>query len=213
MDRTTRSTDYAFDRRTVRQAKFTPSELAEMTGLSAEMQRVWRRRKQLPEGEGNPTRFSAFEAAEVIVRYELSRYGVSPGASAELGKQAAPLVLWFALINADGACEVIGHDPDVSNFLREFEHQRHLAMALAGVATLYRYVWRADGDNVGLVSDLQDVGAPGEVLSGFFIDLSHAGTRLAEVAGRPLMTVELAFPEGRPAKRVRRLTGQRSQQH
>lgn len=199
-------------RRSVTQTHFSPSEVAEISGLSPEMQRVWRRRGQLPGGMGSPARFNAIDAAELIVRYELSRYGVSPSESAGAGRQAAPIVLCFALLGADGACEVLGTEPDVSSFLREFEDEHHLAAGLAGATTLANYVWRADGDEVELVSDLQDAGASGDFLSGFFIDLSHAGRRLAEVAGRPLMTVELEPTDGRPGKRVRRLTGHRTPQ-
>lgn len=194
----------------VKQAHFTPSELAAITGLSPEMQRVWRRRGQLPEGVGSPARFNATDAAELIVRYQLSRYGVSPSESADAGKRAAPLVLWFALLDADGACEVIGSEADVLSFLERFQEGHDLAAGLAGAATRARYVWRADGDELEFVSDLQDAGEAGEFLSGFFIDLSHAGTRLAAVAGRPLMTVELERSGGTQGKRVRRLTGQQT---
>jgi hypothetical protein len=171
------------------------------------MQRVWRRRHQLPEGQGSPARFTGGEAAEVMIRYELSRFGVPPGESADIGKKAATMVLWFALLSADGACEVFGHESDVGQFLEQFENSHALAADLAGATTLARYVWRASGDKLDFVSDLQDVGLFGDFLSGFFIDLAHAGTRLAEVAGRPLLTVEIEPIEGHPGKRVRRLTG------
>jgi len=181
--------------------------MAEITGLSPEMQRVWRRRDQLPEGEGSPARFTGGEAAEVMIRYELSRFGVPPSESADIGKKAAAMVMWFALLGADGACEVLGNESDVDQFLNEFEQSHALAADLAGATTLSRYVWRAGGDEVDFISDLQDVALFGDFLSGFFIDLAHAGTRLAEAAGRPLLTVEIEPAEGRPGKRVRRLTG------
>lgn len=197
------------DRMSVTRAHFTPSEVAEITGLSPEMQRVWRRRGQLPGGMRSPARFDATDAAELIVRYELSRYGVSPSESAALGRRAAPMVLCFALLDADGACEVVGPEPEVSGFLERFENGHRLAAGLAGAKTLAKYVWRADGDEVELVTDLQDAGMAGDFLSGFFVDLSRAGTRLAEVAGRPLITVEMESSEGRTIKRVRRLTRRR----
>jgi hypothetical protein len=181
--------------------------MAEITGLSPEMQRVWRRRGQLPEGEGSPVRFTGGEAAEVMIRYELSRFGVPPSESADIGKKAAAMVMWFALLGSDGACEVFGHEDDIDQFLEEFDRSHALAADLAGAAALARYVWRASGDELDFVSDLQEVGLFGDFLSGFFIDLAHAGTRLAEVAGRPLLTVEIEPAEGRLGKRVRRLTG------
>ena len=194
-------------RRSIKQARFTPAELADMTGLSTDMQRVWRRRDQLPEGEGSPARFSAIDAAEVMIRYELSRFGVPPGDSAEVAKKAASMVLWFALLGADGACEVFGQERDVEQFLAEFADSHVLAAEMAGATTLARYIWRTDGDEVDFVSDLQEAGTFGDFLSGFFIDLEHAGTRMAEIAGRPLLTVEIEPIEGQPGKRVRRLTG------
>jgi hypothetical protein len=105
------ATDVQFSSRSTR---FSPAELERMTGMPPGLQRLWRRRELLPLGEGRPARFSSQEAAEVLVRYTLSRQGVGPGDSAALAKNVASSVIWWALTGADGVCEVVGEQAATS---------------------------------------------------------------------------------------------------
>lgn len=191
----------------VRWTLFSPAELAVLSGLNAEMQRVWRRRDQLP-GTGNPTRFTSLEAAEVLVRHRLSLFGVTPGQSQEIGQRAAPLAVYFSLLDADGACEVLGQKDDVDRILDDHDNGDRLARWITGVEEINRFLWRADDGDLDLVADIQDITLPGEHITAFFIDLMAAGSRLGETAGRPLVTVQLELPAG--SRPYRRLTGRRS---
>lgn len=188
----------------------TPAQLAVVTGLSTELQRVWRRRDQLPVGTGSPARLTAKDAAEVLVRYELSRNGLPPSESGAISAEVAPSVLWFALLSADGACEILGEEATVTAFMDEFDNSDDIARQLSGVDSLTRFIWRADGGDVELALTRDDMGHEGEHLSVFYLDLSTAGLVLAERLGRPILTVELASGGSGSTRRVRRLTGRKT---
>jgi len=183
--------------------------LAEVTGLSTELQRVWRRRDQLPVATGSPARFNAKDAAEVLVRYELSRNGLPPGESGALSAEVAPSVLWFALLSADGACEIFGEEATVTAFLEHFENSDEIARDIPGMGALSRFVWRADGGEMDITNDRQNMGEEGDYLSVFYMDLATAGVLLANRIGHPLVTVEMSMEGAPPGKRIRRLTGRR----
>lgn len=189
--------------------ELTPSQLAEATGLSPELQRVWRRRDQLPQTTGSPARFTSKDAAEVLVRYELSRNGFAPSETGALSAQIAPSVLWFALLMADGACEIFGDEATVTEFLDDFDDSDGIARHISGVETLSRFAWRADGGTMEVTNDRRHMGEEGDHLSVFYLDLSTAGVLLANRVGRPLVAVEASNGGAQPGKRVRRLTGRK----
>ncbi|WP_292080570.1 MULTISPECIES: hypothetical protein [Brevundimonas] len=184
--------------------EFLPAEVAAITGLNVETQRVWRRREQLP-GSGTPARFSPLDVAEIFIRYQFSLHGLPPGQSQAIGRAYAPTLLHFALINVDGACEVIGSKDDVDLFVHAFEDGEGPAGQISSATNVTRYLWHA-GEAVRETNDLGEITAANGHVSASFVDLVEAGVRLAEAARRPLVTVE--FPTvGNDVRRIRRLTG------
>lgn len=190
-------------------AEFTPAELAEMTGLSAELQRVWIRRGQLSASRGRPLRYDAREAAEIFIRLELSRLGVSPSESAEWGRKAMPSVFWKALLaEGTGSCEVIGPQSDVDAFLHRVADDTRWADQLAGVSNApAQYLFRADQGLWDLARSPDTMEVEGERLVVLYINLYTAGQLLAERAKRPLITFELPTLGSSTGRTVRRLTG------
>src|SRR5690242_3300587 len=73
-------------------AVFRPTEVGRITGVSPALQRVWKRRGQLPWGSGQPAPISAPVAAEMFVRHQLSLNGLPPSDSAEIGGESAAIV-------------------------------------------------------------------------------------------------------------------------
>lgn len=187
--------------------RLAPKDLAEVTGLSTELQRVWRRRSLLPAASGTRAHFSAGATAEILARYELSRHGVSPSDSSEIAKQIAPSILCNALLSADGACEVVGDEAEVGLFLKAFNESDAIACQIAGLDVPSMFAWRADGGPFQLAHDREEMGKEGDYLSVFYLDLATAGQMLADRLARPLVTVEVE-----PAihgRSVRRLTGRK----
>lgn len=182
-----------------------PGDVADISGLPPNLQRVWRRRGQIAPVEGTRARFTALEAAELMLRYEVSKAGVSPGESEDLGKLAGPLILYHALLDGDGAVEVTGPREHVEHFLAQFAEDTTLPMALAAVTEVKRFLFRADGGDFIVTDELQSLSSAESPLSGYFLDLEVAGRRLSDRAGRPLLSVELHAPQATSPK-VRRLT-------
>ena len=195
--------------------EFTPAEIGRASGLSVDLQRVWRRRGQLPDRQGHHARFNVFDVASIMVRYALSRRGVTPTDSIDLGTLAAPSVVWCALMHADGVCEVRGEPGVVEEFEAAYFEDATLINRLAGVSQgdVYRYLVAFDGESPVLDNDigLMIEGAGAE--SGFFISLDILGMRLVDRIGKPLMVVQIG-PEPKTAaqrrQQVRRLMWSRA---
>jgi hypothetical protein len=180
-----------------------------MTGLTPDLQRVWRRRDQLPAYEPGTTDFSVLQVAEILVRYNLSVAGLSPSASGKPGSAAAPYVLWFALATVDGACEVVGEAGDVDTYVNRLRDGGHELDALAGVSEegVYRYLVRTNRGDIEFHHDAGGLVAGGGFVWTLIVDLAAAGEAMAlATRGRPLVTVTLATV----GKLVRRLSRARA---
>lgn len=186
---------------------FSSTDLTRITGIPGPIQRLWRSRGFLAKSSGaNPT-FSTLEAAEIFVRYDLSKFGLPPSESKEIGEAAAKIVLLFALLNSDGACEVIGKHGEVSGFLEEFEEDPEIAIRLCGNPELHRYLFRTLSGQIAMVDSLEMAVANHRLRSGAFMDLEQAASEFATRAKGPLISVCLSA-EGESD--TRRLTGQQA---
>lgn len=203
------ATSFKIDGKTCTLANFTPAEVGHITGFSPALQRVWKRRGQLPLRKDGPALFTAPVIAEMFVRHQLSLNGVPPGDSANLGSQSAAVVVWHALLNTDGACEVLGPHKEVQLFLSEFREDHHLATKLSGVTSEidYRYLYRCDGSGeFRRGHDIQHITATANFTTLALVDLNQMGTVLGTRARRPLLTVEWAARDTPPSDWIRRLT-------
>lgn len=187
-------------------AEFGPSEVEHMTGMSANLQRVWRRRGHLPSSGGAHARFKPLLAAEIAVRHVLAGRGIPPSQSAAIGNAAAPHVLWSALMDADGACEVYGTPSAVAEFQRDFHDNETLASQIAGLGVEQpkRFIIAEDFAEPSLESGFSQVEL-GEYVVGQYLNLATLGRRFAERAQRPLVTVQLEPAPTTPAERRRQL--------
>jgi hypothetical protein len=189
------------------ESTFSATELASISGMPLNLQRVWRSRGQLPGGSGKQARFSSRDVAEIMVRYHLALNGIPPGESVAIGRQAADQVLCFAVVNSDGACEVLGQSDDAEHFLALFKQDLSMAYELAGTSDLAGFLIRGDGGELMLVSDLAQLIHDRRFISGFFIDLDIAAEQLVERAGRPLFSINVS--SGTFGRRIRRVTNGR----
>jgi hypothetical protein len=185
-------------------ASYSPGELAQISGLSTDMQRVWRKRGQLASLPSGHARFRPMEVIEISIRYALSKLGVAIADVPPMGSLPINAAIYHALLNSDGACELIGPAPDVNSFLDEFEKDHGLAFALAGKPPSSNYLIWDDEDRVRVLDDPQHV-FDGMGASIIAIDLQVIGRRLVERGRKAIMTVE--FPTTAGARQVRRLTG------
>lgn len=187
-------------------ASYSPGELAQISGLSTGMQRVWRARKQLRSLTSGQARYDPDDVIEISIRYALSKLGVALADVPPINPLAINAVRYHALLNSDGACEVIGPSDDVASFLVEFEKRHGLAFALAGKPSSSNYLIWDDQRRVRVLDDPQDV-FDGMGASIVAIDLQAIGQRLIDRGRKAILTV--TFPAITGARQVRRLTGVR----
>jgi hypothetical protein len=199
-----RFSDDALSRCTVSYASYSPGELAQISGLSTDMQRVWRKRGHIVPLTSGHARFQPSEVIEISIRYALSKLGMPLTEAPSIDSLPISAVIYHALLNSDGACELVGPAHEVNSFLEEFNGDNGLAFALAGKPSSSNYLILDDEDRVCVLDDPQDV-FDGMGASIVAIDLQVIGRRLAERGKKAIMTVE--FPATVGARQVRRLTG------
>lgn len=190
-------------------AQFTSAELCKIVGMPPALLRLWRSRGQVSCGGGKSGTFNSREVAELMIRFELSKHGVAPSLSDEMGCIAAQLMLWFALINHDGTCEAIGSEKDADNFIERFRADEEVAGMITGKPEIREFLVKIGTDNLKFQKEL----APEllqfrEARSYSVISLSKAASDLALGARRPLFTVYVSGDTPEPI--VRRLTGHRA---
>lgn len=143
-----------------------------------------------------------------MVGYDLSRLGVPPSETNEIGSAAAQIMLWFALLNSDGTCEVNGTHEDTSSFLEHFAEDERIASALTAEPKVRRYLWKGPDEKLSFTADIAKVIGAQDQRAMTFIDLERSAFDLAKRAGKPLFSIDVSGDA--IGRRVRRLTGQRA---
>lgn len=186
-------------------AEYTPSELELISGLTRDLQRVWRRRRQLvPARTSGHARFTPLDVIQITIRYALSKLGIPPGECNLDLSDALKGAMFHALLNVEGACEVFGSAKEVDCFLEHFRDAGTIAHDLSGRPAAANYLIVNEDHEVRVLDDAHDVLDKSDPFRVVF-DLEVIGARLVERGRKPLVTVYLA--EGRGFRTVRRLTG------
>lgn len=185
-------------------AEFTPGEVSLMTGLSQELQRVWRRRGQIAAANGATARFDALKVAELFVRHELSLWGCSPKETTIIGSRTAPTILYFALLNGDGACQIMATLGQAEKFIAEFTEEDGFIRKMSGCEDTSRFICGNDKHDFSMAADMASVLAEELRTSILVLDLQLLGTTLADRAPRALVNV--VGPSLACERTVRKLT-------
>lgn len=189
---------------TITEAVYTPAELERISGLSADMQRVWRRRGQLHSQGSGHARFTISEVIQITLRTSLSRAGIPPGQEG-LDLEGATSAAMFHAVFCHGAVEVIGPAPEVDHFLRIFEDDDgQLGTFLVGNPASSNYLVLNDRHETRIVDEPHDLVATDEELN-FIFNLALLGARLVERGRKPVITVRI--PDAADERTKRRLTG------
>ena len=171
---------------------FSAKEVAAATGLSTELQRVWRRRGHLPAcGEGRAS-FDSSEVAAIAIRHDLTRFGFAPSDTFEIGRLAAPIVLYFALLTSAGAAHLSGGFKRLAEISQQFSQDDKIAELISGVLQPRRYLWSDNPPALDFVDDaasnLSDEHYPAMLV----IDLAVIGRRLVTDNPKPLFLIDVA---------------------
>jgi hypothetical protein len=170
---------------------FLPRELALASGLTTDLQRVWRRRGHLPERAEGFASFNSIDVAAIAVRYELSRMGIAPGDTARVGDEVARLVLYFALLSDDCVASVRGGLRRLTSMGSGYEEDDQLAQRIAGTTQRSRYLWTSEPPKLDLVDDIVPLLSSELYSAMLHLDLVVIGKRLAENSPKPLFLIDL----------------------
>lgn len=168
--------------------KLSPAELEKVSGLGTTLQRVWRRRGELPERLGGHAAFSVHDAATISIAVVLNRFGYTPSEAMNVAQGYSSVVVRCAL-EYGGACEVTGTREDVKKF-RTFFDTTSFVGSLVGEEREHRFLYAFDGEPPRLTEPgLENIDV--STASGYFVNLQAIGVRLLTVADRPLFKIRI----------------------
>lgn len=185
------------------EAEFILTEVEALSGLTAETVRSWRRKGYLPPTKAY-AKITVTELAALVIRKRLTNYGFGPAESQHVADRHAPLLLYYAVLDTVGSCEVRGTPQALLQFEAEFDRGEDLAKEVAGVegspATVLVSI-----DGSELVAEAVQVLDIGEDSGdGYFINLRGLGRQLGAAAGKPLVKIHLPVPEGDRSRQLTR---------
>jgi hypothetical protein len=170
---------------------FSPGELEAATGLTADMQRVWRRRGHLPARDGGRASFDAREAAAIAVRLELARFGIPPSDTLDVGDKAAGTVLHSALLSRSQTAELRGPIADVARVAALLAVDDALADSITASNSGGRYLWASSLSRLEFVDDIATIISQERFAGITLLDLTVIGVHLADRASKPLFLIDV----------------------
>jgi len=170
---------------------FSPRELEVATGLTADLQRVWRRRGHLPARDGGRASFDAREAAAIAARLELARFGVPPSDTISVGELVAGTILHSALLARSRAAEVRGPFSDMARVAASFADDDRLARAITGADCGGRYLWAQSPSQIKIINDVASLISEERFAAMLIVDLTVIGIQLADRAPKPLFLIDV----------------------
>ena len=185
--------------------EFSLREISVMAEVSPTYLMVWRNRGHLPGTRDTSGTFTSRDAAEILVRQCLTEGNLAPGQSRGLGAHGADAVLWYAVVNHEGVCEIWGTDSDTAHCQAEFEKNTDLAgEILRFEETPPGYIWRDGSKTPTLEHDVSSLLANSTSRTHFIVDLGTIASDMVRLANRPLFSIN-ASP-GSKGKMVRRFS-------
>lgn len=189
------------------EAEFTLAEVEALTGFGTETIRAWKKRGFLPP-QARYAKVTLRELASVALRKYLMNHGFGPADARDLANQYAAMMVYIALLDTAGSCEIRGNSEALDAFEEKWGDDDELARDLSGwTGQIVTMLVSTDGSeltpDVTLVVD-QDS------LTGYYINLLGLARQLGATAGKPLFKVHVkqhAAEQGRIlVRRVPRMT-------
>jgi hypothetical protein len=171
---------------------FSPSELAKITGLGIDMQRVWRKREHLPANTSTRASFDTHEVLAIAVRYELSKLGVSPRFTEEAAARSVPAVLASILLNCQQGVAIRGTIQQVAITTAAMAHSAKFAYQISEFDGNSRFLWSCSPPEFELIIDIGHVTDQSEIVGHIMIDLEALGIKLAKRTPKPFVIIEPA---------------------
>lgn len=189
---------------------FEPAEVGRVAGLTLVVEEEWDRSGKMPWGGRERQPVSAVSVVELALTHELSSRGWQFEDSEIVVGKGIANVFFFALLAADGACEVAGLPHLVDRFRADFMKDAELAASLTCERERGRYLYRHGHEGrFEYGGDLQRIIDRSASSPLCLIDLQGVATRLCDRARRPLLNIELVDEMPNSAGRVKWLSQSR----
>jgi hypothetical protein len=175
---------------------FTVREFAAISEMSEDLVRLWRSRGHIREGGGRGASYPANALAEATIRHDLSRYGIPPSDSAQIGSECAGKILRYVMINHADACRVVGPRNAVDHLRSLHQNSDALVRMFYGADVGDEVLARIDG------GELQYIPFEGRDLhsydyrSALVFNLQGYAKRIVELADKPILTFRFDGREG-----------------
>ena len=172
--------------------RFSASDAARATGVTAALQRDWRRRSYLPSLGGKHARFDAFVLSQLALARALSNRSIGPAKAQEIVSRAAPTIVWNALINFPNLINVSGPKKYIERYSRRLEGSGDEFLKLAGISEGLdvRFLVEFE-DYLVMTAELDAVFKRSDSVVSFVIDLESIARSLAASIDGHLVTVRL----------------------
>ena len=181
---------------------FSLAEFASIADMPVENIRVWRSRGHIGGGGGRGAKYPASEVAEAMFRYDLSRYGIPPSESVDIGYDCAGRILRYIMFNHADCCEVRGPADAVEHLREVHQNSDALTRLYYGAGTGDELLVRLNG------GELEFMPSEGEDLhlrayrSALVFNLQGYAAQLAKSSDKPIMTFQFECREGEPEVRA-----------
>lgn len=173
--------------------QFRSSEVADVVGMQLDMLRLWRSRGHLPKKEGRGPVYSALEIAEIMVRHDLSNYGVPPAKSESIGKDSAAQIIRLAVLNHPQCCVVSGPRDQVESLKQMHSEGDVFAAHISNCEVSWDYLIRRDNEFPELVADISNAMDEGSFKIAMVINLHKCAELLVHSTGAALF--RCTYPE------------------
>lgn len=159
------------------------------------MQRVWRKRGHLPSLTDARAKFDVFQAAQVMLLQALAARGIPPSKGMNTAKKFGNLILFAALLDGEGSCEVTGPKEAVEEFVRAYGLDTSIIseLARAEVNAVPPYLVAYDEEAPVLAAALPDEEGHHIAATGAFFNLVALGLRFSARLGKPLVCVRVTL--------------------
>lgn len=180
---------------TVKFSKFNAREFARIADMPEDLVRVWRSRGHI-QAEGRGAAYPANALAEAMLRHDLARHGIPPSESVDVGQDGAAKILALVMINYPVVCEVVGPAEAVSWLKQKYQSAGSLTDVLYGADVKDQLLVRLDGGLLrSMPAGAAELQKPG-YRSALVFNLEGYAARLAEMAGKPVMSFEFECRPG-----------------
>lgn len=183
------------------------ADIERATGLTAELQRIWRNRGVIAKKSGTRAKYTPLDAAAFGLAKVLRFYGCPQPEALKLSRDYEDRILQLAMENAFGVIETFGTPSFTDQLFKEMDASDRIFGEIAGIGESSKALLLVSADGQGF-EEAREVPEPltlGGPIHFCTIDLVALSRNLADQIGRPLVTIRQKIADDSGAAIIRRI--------